>query len=343
MKRFNLIYATNASLLILALSFAKAARGDFDSAGGIIIVFGPIAFLLGGCIGLGRCTKFGSKSRIYAISLGVISLLSILGNAVIRSGIQNFENHAEHGDLTGPISTPIITEDYENGRESEPAEKATNETTSVRDFTPEMHLAYGLLHLEPGSNSFAIENGIEKDVNKSVYHLSRAAEEGYVLAQAQLGKMYLQGIGVEQDFSEAVKWLELAVENDDLEAMAYLGRCYMQGKGVLQDYTKAEKLFTPPAEAGNVYAQRMLALLYDKQGECIKSAYWFRSAGSRGDATSQMMMAIICNSQGDKIDAYAWALHASSNGKTKMKENLEKELTHQEIVRGQQRAKTLLP
>ena len=34
----------------------------------------------------------------------------------------------------------------------------------------------------------------------------KAAEQGHVLAQTLLGKMYQQGVGVTQDYAESVKW-----------------------------------------------------------------------------------------------------------------------------------------
>ena len=45
----------------------------------------------------------------------------------------------------------------------------------------------------------------------------RAAEQGNLLAQADLADMYKEGKGAPQDYAEAAKWYRRAAENDTVE------------------------------------------------------------------------------------------------------------------------------
>ena len=39
-----------------------------------------------------------------------------------------------------------------------------------------------------------------------------AAEQGHDVAQAELGRLYAEGVGIEKDETEAVKWYRMAAE-----------------------------------------------------------------------------------------------------------------------------------
>ena len=46
-----------------------------------------------------------------------------------------------------------------------------------------------------------------QDAQKAVEYYTKAAHQGYVVAQNKLGEMYAQGRGVERNDAEAMKWL----------------------------------------------------------------------------------------------------------------------------------------
>jgi TPR repeat protein len=50
----------------------------------------------------------------------------------------------------------------------------------------------------------------------------KAAEQGEVFAQYNLGWMYGTGTGVPQDYAEAVKWYCMAADQGDAEAQSRL-------------------------------------------------------------------------------------------------------------------------
>ena len=70
-----------------------------------------------------------------------------------------------------------------------------------------------------------------------------AAEQGYAMAQSDLGQMYRKGQGVPQDYAEAGKWYRLAAEQGYASAQFTLGRLYQIGKGVPQDFVTTHMWF----------------------------------------------------------------------------------------------------
>ena len=77
------------------------------------------------------------------------------------------------------------------------------------------------------------------------------AEQGYALAQNNLGVMYEKGQGVSRNYKTAVKWYTLAAEQGYAFAQSNLGQIYDKGEGVSQNYKTAVKWYTLAAEQGN--------------------------------------------------------------------------------------------
>ena len=76
----------------------------------------------------------------------------------------------------------------------------------------------------------------------------KAAEQGYALAQINLGLCYAKGEGVPQDQVEAVKWFRKAAEQGHTRAQYKLGVCYTNGDGVLKDDVEAYAWFNLSAD-----------------------------------------------------------------------------------------------
>lgn len=83
--------------------------------------------------------------------------------------------------------------------------------------------------------------GVPQDEKEGMQYLMRSAENGWVKAQAELGRRYFVGEGVEQDYAEAVKWLRHAAEKGDSIAANVLIDCYTYGLGVTPDKEEALK------------------------------------------------------------------------------------------------------
>ena len=67
----------------------------------------------------------------------------------------------------------------------------------------------------------------------------RAAIQGDIDSQRDLGTCYFQGKGVDQSYEKAVYWYEKASEQGDKEAQMLLGLCYFTGKGVARSVNRA--------------------------------------------------------------------------------------------------------
>ena len=59
----------------------------------------------------------------------------------------------------------------------------------------------------------ATGKGVQQDFAEAVTWYRRAADQGYLEAQYNLGSMYANGRGMRQDFAEAYMWLTLAASS----------------------------------------------------------------------------------------------------------------------------------
>ena len=77
------------------------------------------------------------------------------------------------------------------------------------------------------------------------------AEQGFALAQNNLGLLYYNGKGAAQDYKEAVKWFTKAAEQGFAPGQNNLGFMYDNGQGVTQDYKSAHMWYNIAAANGN--------------------------------------------------------------------------------------------
>lgn len=73
--------------------------------------------------------------------------------------------------------------------------------------------------------------------------LNVLAQQGYVLAQYNLGVMYERGQGVKQDYFKAVEWYTKAAQQGKAEAQYNLGVMYENGRGVRKNLAQAKEWF----------------------------------------------------------------------------------------------------
>ena len=117
--------------------------------------------------------------------------------------------------------------------------------------------------------------------------LRKAAEQGHVNAQHNLGSMYAEGTGVPQGHVEAVRWYREAAEQGHVDAQNNLGAMYAKGTGVPQDDAEAVKWLRKAAEQGHANAQFNLGAMYAKgRGilrDNVQKAYaWLNIAAAQG-------------------------------------------------------------
>ena len=76
--------------------------------------------------------------------------------------------------------------------------------------------------------------------------------------------MYAKGHGVPMDYKQAAAWYLKAAEQGMLDAQYNLGVMYSNGQGVPQDYKQAAAWYLAASEQGAVDAQHNLGVLYEK-------------------------------------------------------------------------------
>ena len=150
---------------------------------------------------------------------------------------------------------------------------------------------------------------------KSFQEIKVKAEQGAAQAQFNLGVRYAKGLGVRKDDAEAVKWFRKAAEQALAEAQHALGAMYVNGFGVERDYAQAFAWYPKAAEQNNGDAQDLLGYMY-VTGQGVEKDY---------------------------AEAYAWWNLAAktSIGAAKNRDDIERQMTPQQVAEGQRRTKEL--
>lgn len=162
---------------------------------------------------------------------------------------------------------------------------------------------------------YSIGNGVEKDFVQAVFWYRKAAQQGDAGGQILLGDSYYNGIGIEKDFVQAVYWYQKAAVQEDAEAQRKLGLCHDGGLGVTKNEVEGVKWYRKAAEQGDAHAQQYLGMAYELGAGVAK----------------------------DDIEAYAYLnLSGITNEDARKRRGLlEKKLSPDAVLRGQQRTKEL--
>jgi len=150
----------------------------------------------------------------------------------------------------------------------------------------------------------------------------RAAEQGHVKAQNNIGMLYEQGRGVEQDASLAVAWYRRAADQGLATAQSNLARMYDRGLGVAQDGAEAAVWYRRAAEQGHAQAQYRLGRMFDKgtgvPSDLDKAAKWYRRAAKQEYGPAQAAIgSMYADGRGvtrDVEKATKWLGRASAQG-----------------------------
>ena len=85
--------------------------------------------------------------------------------------------------------------------------------------------------------------GVKQSDRQAAKWFRKAAGQGHVNAQHNLGVMYEQGLGVEQDYCQAAEWFRKAAGQGDAGAQHNLGLMYEQGLSVERDDRQAAEWY----------------------------------------------------------------------------------------------------
>ncbi|HSJ01896.1 MAG TPA: tetratricopeptide repeat protein, partial [Verrucomicrobium sp.] len=181
-------------------------------------------------------------------------------------------------------------------------------------------LLQGVVMLLLASSGMAQSNIGEREFDAAA--LKQLAERGNADAQFELGIRYLGGEGLDKDEQKAVEWLTRAADQEKLEAMNALGTMNEEGVGFPKDEKKAFEWYEKAAKYGFPLAQQNLSQCYEmgkgvekNQAEANK---WLERAAHQDFAPSQAMYAFKLE-RGLGLDkntrsAAEWYLKAAQNG-----------------------------
>jgi hypothetical protein len=169
---------------------------------------------------------------------------------------------------------------------------------------------------------YANGTGVEKDDAIAFEWYNKAAEQGYVLAQNNLGDMYYRGIGVEKDDGLSFKWTRLAAEQGDVKAQFNLGLMYEKGEGVQKNEPRATEWYRKAAERGFAKSQYLLAYRYTNgtgvEKDAVQAAEWYRKAAEQGYSEAQYYLGNMCADgvgvSKDEAVAVEWYRKAAEQG-----------------------------
>ena len=125
--------------------------------------------------------------------------------------------------------------------------------------------------------------GWQNELPGYIEWLTRAAEQGFADAQAQLADRYRID---KEDWHRAAHWYERAATQGHPTAPAKLSNLYYNGEGVEPDPVRAFHLLRESARAGYVAAQYNLGVVYLKgMGTSVdrsRAAHWLEKAADNG-------------------------------------------------------------
>jgi S1-C subfamily serine protease len=141
------------------------------------------------------------------------------------------------------------------------------------------------------------DGGVTQDIEQGVKWTRKAAEDGDVISQHNLGYIYANGLGVVKDSTEAFKWYKKAAEQGFIGGEFEVGASYFEGSGVPQDYIEAVKWLKKSAEQGFSRAQNNLGACYEN-GEGVAKDYveaykWYNLALAQGLGAARTNLALV--------------------------------------------------
>jgi TPR repeat protein len=159
---------------------------------------------------------------------------------------------------------------------------------------------------------------VQPDGKESIRWITMAANQGYVPAEYELGRIYLYGRGIPVDYAQALIWERKAAEQGDPRAQRDLAFMYERGFGVTADPAQAAEWNRKAAMQGNAEAQLHLARGLDEGVGVSKDAeqarQWYAKAAQQEQPAAQLELARESAGQGNCPVAIHWYNEAAEHG-----------------------------
>jgi TPR repeat protein len=223
-----------------------------------------------------------------------------------KSEVKQFLNDYPNG-LFSSVAKLCLEKPPLHNSESQPGKLSTKALADLVKQAGDLYLAKNYKaasdkYLKAAEQGYAIAQynlgfmydngrGLTQSSSEAVKWFRKAAEQGHALAQLNLGYAYFLGDGVTESDSEVVKWFRKAAEQGVVDAQLFLGEMYANGYAVTQSYSEAAKWYRKAAEQGDEEAQFYLGKMY-ANGDGVTQSYseaakWYRKLAEQGYATAQ--------------------------------------------------------
>ena len=103
---------------------------------------------------------------------------------------------------------------------------------------------------------------VQKDYPNAMTWFCKAADQGDVGGQNNVGWLYQNGWGVKPDYAAALTWYRKAADHGYATAQVNIGSLYERGLGVKQDYAEAMIWYRKASDQGSTGAQVNVGWLY---------------------------------------------------------------------------------
>lgn len=150
---------------------------------------------------------------------------------------------------------------------------------------------------------YQLGKDVAKDYAEAAKWYERAAKQGIVQAQHNLGILYSNGgHGIEKDLQKAREYFEQAAAQGFAKSQYNLGRMYQIGNGVAPDHNLAVEYYLKAAEQGIVDAQYNLGAYYQNNAMIYKeykdkAIYWYTKAAEQGHKKAQNNLRLLNKTQ----------------------------------------------
>jgi TPR repeat protein len=164
--------------------------------------------------------------------------------------------------------------------------KQLSESTGNVEATYQLGLLFSYFpDSTPEERSFALE------------YFRKAAAQGHISAQRELGQLYEHGKGVSVNAESAVYCYQSASKGGDARAMFLLGSCFARGFGIIKNESQALHWYQLAADRGDVLAQNHLGSRFEAGNgvpkDIMKAVHYYQIAADQGYGTSQFNIGVI--------------------------------------------------
>jgi TPR repeat protein len=122
------------------------------------------------------------------------------------------------------------------------------------------------------------EKGMIKNEALALRWYERAAKQGCVSAQRELGVLY----HFSKDYKQMLYWLEKSATAKDKFSQVKLGILYQSGQGVSKDKDKALYWYQQASNQGHYYGSFLIGKMYQEEQNIKQAFYWYEKAAVQG-------------------------------------------------------------